>query len=240
MISREKTQYIKPLNSSLGVFFKNAVTVSLKDPAQAYYFLKTVKNQRKAARTRASLAKEGIHVPPIMIFSITNRCNLHCQGCYHQTLRDITKAELNEEKLRRVIAEAGELEISFIVLAGGEPLVRPDILEITRQFPEIIFLMFTNGLMITDDMAAQFKNQSNIVPLISIEGYEQDTDNRRGHGVYAQLKETMEKLRKRKVFFGVSLTVTRTNFDTLIQDDFVDQPNQIRVSDAPVCRIYAG
>ena len=158
----------------------------------------------------------------MLIFSITNRCNLHCQGCYHQALRDITKAELSEEKLHQVIAEAGDLGISFIVLTGGEPLVRPDILKITREFPEIIFLMFTNGLLITDEMITHFKSQKNIVPIFSLEGYEQDTDGRRGSGVYQRLQRVIEKIKKQDVFFGVSLTVTRTNFKTLTDPDFVD------------------
>jgi MoaA/NifB/PqqE/SkfB family radical SAM enzyme len=127
-----------------------------------------------------------------MIFSITNRCNLHCKGCYHQTLRDVAKPEMGEEKLRSVMAEAQDLGVSFMVLAGGEPLVRQDILKITRDFPDIIFFIFTNGLLITDEMVSQFKAQRNIVPLISQEGHETDTDGRRGEGVYESLQNHPE------------------------------------------------
>jgi MoaA/NifB/PqqE/SkfB family radical SAM enzyme len=146
---------------------------------------------------------------------------LHCKGCYHRALRDVTKAEMSEEKLRSVIAEARELGVSFMVLAGGEPLVRQDIIRVTAEFPDILFLMFTNGLLITDEMAAQFKAQKNIVPLISLEGYENRTDERRGDGVYKRLQQVIDKLKKQHVFFGTSLTVTRSNFDTLIDDQFI-------------------
>jgi uncharacterized radical SAM superfamily Fe-S cluster-containing enzyme len=124
-------KYINPLNKALRIFFKEAITVSFKNPSQALYFFQVVKNQQRASRVRAKWLRQGIQVPPIMIFSVTNRCNLHCKGCYHQALRDITKPEMSADKLFSVITEAKDLGVSFIVLAGGEPLVRPDILEIT-------------------------------------------------------------------------------------------------------------
>ena len=214
-------KYINPLNRALRIFFNDAVTVSLKNPAQAVYFLQTVRNQQKAARTREHWRLQGVQIPPMMIISITNRCNLRCKGCFHQALRDVTKPEMSEEKLNKVIGEARDLGVSFMVLAGGEPLVRDDILAITRGYPEVIFLMFTNGLLITEQMAAQFKKQKNIVPILSIEGYEEDTDGRRGNGVYRRLLETIEKLKKQGVFFGTSITLTRSNFDTVTHPEFV-------------------
>ncbi len=216
-----KTKYVNPLNKALGVFWKNAVTVSLKNPAQAVYFLNVVRNQQKASQRRKACFAEGLQVPPMMIISITNRCNLHCKGCFHQALRDVTQPEMSEERLRGVIAEGRDLGVSFMVLAGGEPLVRQDILAITRDFPEVIFFMFTNGLLITDETAAQFKKQKNIVPLLSIEGYEGDTDGRRGNGVYQRLQEAIERLKKQDVFYGVSMTLTRSNYDSITHPDFV-------------------
>jgi MoaA/NifB/PqqE/SkfB family radical SAM enzyme len=219
--SKATDKFVNPLNKALRIFFKDAAKVSIKDPSHAFYFLQTARNQQKASRLRATWGRQGLQVPPIMIFSITNRCNLHCKGCYHQALRDSTKAEMSEEKLRSIIAEARDLGVSFMVLAGGEPLVRADILRTTAAFPDIIFLMFTNGLLITDEMAAQFKAQKNIVPLISLEGYEESTDDRRGTGVYDRLQKIIKKLQKQDVFFGTSLTVTRSNFDTLLNDQFI-------------------
>ena len=219
---RKKTdKYINPLNKALRIFFKDAVRVSLKNPSHAYYFLQTLRNQQKASRLRANWAKQGLQVPPVMIFSITNRCNLHCKGCYHQALRDITKAEMSQEKLHSVIGEARDLGVSFMVLAGGEPLVRQDILKITSDYPDILFLMFTNGLLITDELAGQIKAQKNIIPLISLEGYENNTDERRGSGVYGHLQKIIEKLKKEDVLFGTSITVTRSNFETLLNDRFI-------------------
>ena len=98
MISEVKSnsrKYINPLNKALSIFFKEAVSISLKNPAQSQYFFELVRNQQRAASLRTIWGKQGVQVPPIVIFSVTNRCNLHCQGCYHQALRGVSKSELS-------------------------------------------------------------------------------------------------------------------------------------------------
>jgi MoaA/NifB/PqqE/SkfB family radical SAM enzyme len=195
--------------------------VSIKDPTQSLYFVRTVRNQRRSAGVRARWKGKGVHVPPIMIISVTNRCNLHCQGCYHHALRDVSKAEMSEEKLRAVISQGRDLGVSFMVLAGGEPLVRRDLLSLIQDFPDVIFFMFTNGLLIDDAAAERFKSLRNLVPLISLEGYEGETDSRRGEGVFADLRKAIDRLKKNSIFFGTSITVTRQNFATVSSPRFV-------------------
>jgi MoaA/NifB/PqqE/SkfB family radical SAM enzyme len=209
------------LNESLSIFFKDALRVALTNPLQAYHFWRTVRWQKKADRIRSRWKEQGVHVPPILIFSITNRCNLHCKGCYNWALRPTIESEMDVEKLRSIITEAEELGISFIMIAGGEPLVRPEILNITRDFPEITFLVFTNGLLITDQVADQLEKQRNFVPVLSLEGYQEDTDDRRGKGVYQRLQKVVDKLAKRGLFWSISFTVTRTNFATLTDEQFI-------------------
>jgi len=182
------TDFRKILNESLKIFFRDALKATLRNPIQAYYFLRTIRWQKEVARVRSNWEQQGVHVPPITIFSITNRCNLHCKGCYNQALRQSPQEEMSEEKLKNIIAEAKDLGISFIVIGGGEPLLRREIVEITKKFPEIIFLVFTNGLLIDDDLLMNLKRQSNFVPVISLEGFEEDTDGRRGKGVYERLQ----------------------------------------------------
>jgi MoaA/NifB/PqqE/SkfB family radical SAM enzyme len=218
---QEGKDFRKIMNESLSVFFKDALRISLKDPGQAYFFLQTVKRQKKAAQLRAKLEKEGVHVPPILIFSVTDRCNLHCKGCYHHALRQVPGLEMSEEKIRSILAEARELGISFAALAGGEPLVRREIIGITADFPEIIFLAFTNGMLLDDDLLAELKGQRNFVPVISLEGWQEDTDSRRGKGVYESLREIIEKVKKANLFWSVSLTVTRSNFATVTDTAFI-------------------
>ncbi|MFC2059290.1 radical SAM protein, partial [Chloroflexota bacterium] len=218
---RRGSNFRKVLNQSLKVFFKDALRVTLKDPKQAYYFLRTARWQQKAARVRLKFEQEGINVPPIMIFSITNRCNLHCKGCYHLALNRSSRPEMNADEIRSVLIEAKELGISFVVLAGGEPLVRKEIIDITKDFPEIIFLAFTNGLLLDNHILAKLKGQRNFVPVISLEGWEVDTDWRRGKGVYEHLQQIIERIKSIGLFWSVSLTVTRSNFNAITDSHFI-------------------
>jgi MoaA/NifB/PqqE/SkfB family radical SAM enzyme len=108
------------------------------------------------------------------------------------------------------------------VIGGGEPLVRREIVDITRKFPEIIFLVFTNGLLIDDGLLKKMKKQNNFVPVISLEGYEEETDGRRGKGVYHHLRNTAKKLTGKGIFWSVSITVTRSNFDEITGNQFIE------------------
>ena len=189
---QEGLDFRKVLNESLAIFFKDAWRVALTNPSQAYHFLRTVRWQKKAARIRSSWKQQGIEVPPILIFSITNRCNLHCKGCYNWALRPSIESEMDTAKLKSIVTEAKELGISFIMIAGGEPMIRPEIVDITKDFPEITFLVFTNGLLITDEVAERLAKQRNFIPVLSLEGHEEDTDGRRGKGVYQRLQGTVK------------------------------------------------
>ncbi len=209
------------LNDSLRVFFKDALKIALSNPLQAYFFLKTLRWQKKAADLRSEWERKGIHVPPIMIFSITNQCNLSCKGCYHQALRKSPQSEMSDEKMQSVINEAKELGISFIVIAGGEPLIRLEILNIIKNFPEIIFLVFTNGLLIDEELSKKLKRIKNLIPVISLEGYGIDTDDRRGKGVYDRLQGIIKRIKGKGIFWATSLTVTSSNFDTITDKQFV-------------------
>ena len=218
---KQDTGYIRLLNDSLHIFFKDAVRITLRSPSQAFHFIKTVRWQRKAAGRRTRWAREGIHVPPIVIFSITHRCNLHCKGCYARALDRTSDDELTDVQLERIIAEAHELGSSFFVLAGGEPLVRRNILDIAVRFPDIIFLVFTNGLLIDDAMLEKLKNHRHVVPVISLEGHEAETDDRRGEGVYRRLQNIVRKIRKEGLFYSVSLTVSSMNLSKVTDEAFI-------------------
>ena len=215
--------YTFALNRGIRIFFSEFVRVSLRRPAQALFFGRTVLRQLGAARRRAQLAREGLHVPPIAIFSITDRCNLRCKGCYAQAIRREGPEELSEEKMRGIVAEAAELGVSFFVIAGGEPLTRPAILDITRDFPQIIFLLITNGLLLDQSMIRRLVQQRNTVPVLSLEGTRVQTDERRGRGVHEALERKMQELKSAGVFFSISLTVTRANFDVVTDEGFIQR-----------------
>ena len=220
---RTSADFNKILSNSLRVFFKDALRSALSDPSQGVFFLKTLNWQRRAAKIRQNWERKGTHVPPILVFSVTSKCNLHCKGCYHQTLRPTADADLSDERLERAIAEAKELGISFIVLGGGEPLMRHGILDIPAEYPEIMFLMFTNAVLINDNVIKKIDENRNVVPLLSLEGYQTDTDERRGKGVYELLQKSIDMLKQKGIFWGTSLTITRNNFEEVTEDEFIEK-----------------
>lgn len=209
------------VNEMIGNIFDDALGVSLKDPAMAAFFLKTALAQKRAAGVRQKNEEQGLHVPPVMIFSITNKCNLSCAGCYSRLVPREKKAELDEAGLRSVLRQANELGVSIVLLVGGEPLTRPEIFSVTKDFPDMIFTLFTNGTLIDDAVLRKFREQKHVIPILSMEGHENMTDMRRGAGVYDRLIKDMARLNERGIFFGTSLTVTRSNYDTVTGESFV-------------------
>lgn len=220
MTQHKTDQYLAAFNRSVVDLFRQAVRVSLKHPAQAAYFIRTIRYQRQAARLRDQWEERGLHVPPFMICSVTNRCNLNCAGCYNKAQGRAADGEMSEAKLREVLAEARELGISIALLAGGEPLVREDILRLTGEFPQLIFPVFTNGMLIDETTIQTLKRQRNVVPVLSVEGHAGDTDGRRGGGISARLRQLTDTFKREDLFFGVSLTVRRQNLDTVLDEGF--------------------
>lgn len=220
---KQTFNYVDRMNNSIKQLFWDALWISRKRPLQLFFLFKTIFWQRKAARVRADWEKKNIHVPPLMITSITNRCNLQCKGCYNMAQHRSREKEMTKENMRSVIEQAIELGISIILLAGGEPLVRREILNITRDFPYVIFPVFTNGLLIDEALVQQLGKQKNIVPVISMEGHQGETDDRRGEGVYRQLQNVLSRLDKHKIFYGTSITMTRFNFDTVTGVPFIQK-----------------
>jgi MoaA/NifB/PqqE/SkfB family radical SAM enzyme len=211
----------KHLNRSLLVFFKDALRVAIKDPSQAWAFLRTLKWLRQAAKKRGYWKEKDVPVPPIIIFSITNECNLKCEGCYSHALHNPSDAELNDKELGRIVSEASDLGVSFFVVAGGEPFMRRTLLDITEKYPEMIFLVFTNGLLIDDNILIRLTEQKNVIPLVSLEGFEKETDERRGDGTYGRVLKLMDQMQQRKMFFGASLTLTELTFEMLTSTSYV-------------------
>jgi MoaA/NifB/PqqE/SkfB family radical SAM enzyme len=219
----QDSNYINILNRAITVFFKDAARITLREPSKALFFLCTVWWQKRAAQTRQRWQNENLHVPPFLIVSVTNKCNLRCKGCIAFAHREHRPAarELSEHRLRSLVSEARQLGVSAIILAGGGPLVRKELLTVTKDVPSIVFPLITNGTLIDETVMRQFTEQRNVIPIISIEGDECDTDERRGAGIYKRLQWVMEKMRAEGIFFGCSLTITRSNVATITETNFV-------------------
>ncbi len=217
----EKIAYSDVFNHQIQNFFKGAFSACLRDPGLAVFIYKAIMSQKQAQKRRAMWETNGVHVPPIIIVSVTNRCNLACKGCYHKAHKRASNPELSRERWGQVLDEASSLGVSVVMFAGGEPFVRGDILLLAKDHPEIIFPVFTNGLLLKGDAAKPLRGIRNLIPVISIEGFEAQTDERRGKGVFEAITATMKELKKNHSLFGASVTVTRTNFDTVTSDVFI-------------------
>lgn len=219
-VLRAAQQDVQKMDSSITAIFKTVLGLTLHSPSLAPFAVKTLKWQRAAMDRRKWHEANGLHVPPILIASITRRCNLRCKGCYSHSFAEDASAGLPAAKLAQTLAEADELGISMVLIAGGEPFVRPDFLKATRRFRNIIFPVFTNGLLFTDEIVAELARQKNVIPVLSIEGNELETDSRRGAGVYARITSAMRKLSDARIFFGLSLTVTDRNYALVTGEEF--------------------
>ncbi|MDD3136806.1 MAG: radical SAM protein [Methanoregula sp.] len=217
-----RSEYRRLFDSTIADTFQQALRIIHASPSLFFTGTKIAWYQKKAADTRQEFEQQGLFVPPVMIISITSRCNLACAGCYMKQQREHHAPEMSPVLLRSVIADAAALGVSIIVIAGGEPLMRKDeILSLARSFPQILFPLFTNGLLIDKDSAQEIAAHKNIVPLISFEGFQPDTDSRRGSGVYDRLLSSCSVLKKNGIFFGCSVTVTRVNIDRVTDTGFI-------------------
>ena len=177
------------------IIVKDAIKASLKNPKESLFLARFAKHTRSASKIRQEYGRKGQNIPIFLIASITSSCNLHCTGCYSRANNscsdDAPINQLSDEEWGDIFNQAKDLGISFIVLAGGEPMIREDVIVKASQFDEILFPIFTNGTMLNDDYLKLFDENRNLVPIFSIEGDMEVTDSRRGEGVYNQLLNSM-------------------------------------------------
>jgi MoaA/NifB/PqqE/SkfB family radical SAM enzyme len=164
--------------------------------------------------------KHGIMPPDFLVISPSMRCNLKCNGCYSGEY--VKHRGLEFELIDRILGEAKEMGIYFIVISGGEPFLRKDLFDVFSKHDDIFYQVYTNGTLIDDDVADRLAELGNVLPCISVEGFETETDSRRGEGTFARITAAMDRLRERGVLFGFSVTVTRQNNELVVSDEFVD------------------
>ncbi len=204
----------------------DALRATLSDPVESAWMLKFASASKKASGKRARAEKKGEHIPPFLIASITSSCNLHCAGCYsrcnHATTDEAPVSQLTSEEWKNIFVEADQLGVSFILLAGGEPLLRRDVIEEAGKIRNILFPIFTNGIFLQGSYLDLLQKNRNLVPVLSIEGDKEVTDSRRGRGVYDKLITAMDELYSRHLIFGVSVTVTKENIQEVTSPDFIN------------------
>jgi uncharacterized protein (TIRG00374 family) len=167
--------------------------------------------------------REGWVMPDVLSIQLTNACNLDCAGCHVRKEKKV-EPTFNMIKYVDLLAEFRSLGGRFVLLLGGEPmLMKRYIFQLTREFPELTFLLFSNGTCWENDDVSNIIESGNIIPLLSIDGDEQMTDARRGTGVFAKIKKIQEKFAARGMMHGVSVMVDTNNNLYIREHDFLSK-----------------
>jgi MoaA/NifB/PqqE/SkfB family radical SAM enzyme len=181
----------------------------------------------KVKKAKKEFYKKYHREPPgFVLVSPTKKCNLACKGCYSNSTSKSDQA-LDYDMFEKIIADAhASWGIRSVAVSGGEPFIykshEKSIIDIACEFPYLYFQIYSNGTLITKEVAQKIAASANITPVISIEGYSKETNYRRGAGVHDKTLEAIQNLREVGVPFGVSITATRNNIDTLLEEKFYD------------------
>ncbi|MCL2105895.1 MAG: radical SAM protein [Oscillospiraceae bacterium] len=171
---------------------------------------------------RKNREKYGCNIPFQILFDPTSACNLHCKGCwageYHKH-ENLTLAEMDS-----IVSQGAKLGTRVYMLTGGEPLLRKDdILRVAAKHKESTFLIYTNATLIDRELCRAIKKLGNVIFLISLEGFEESNDARRGQGSYARSMRAIDLLREERCIFGMSVCYTSENIPTVTSDAFLDE-----------------
>lgn len=219
---------------NLNKFMENGITQLIKTAGKYYlqnpkgiaFLAKIAPEIKKSATRREWNEARGTHVPPLIIASIASRCNLHCAGCYARATGacdDESAHDLTAQEWGNILEQASALGVSFMLLAGGEPLLRRDVVQTAAQHKNMVFPIFTNGTMIDETYMRLFEQNRNLIPVFSIEGNAAQTDARRGAGAYSTVQAVMAQFNRRHMLFGASITVTNENRQAVTSPEFVAQ-----------------
>jgi len=215
----------KYLSDGVRRLIGQVIRTAMNDPRESKFLARYTVAAQRAETIRKKYETDGLHIPAYLIASITSSCNLHCAGCYarasHACNDEKPVDQLSADEWNRIFSEAKELGIGFILLAGGEPTLRRDVIAKAAGHPEIIFPIFTNGTAMDDAYYDLFDAHRNLVPVLSVEGHMAATDERRGSGIYELVDHTMQIMKQKHLLYGISATQTAKNTDEIMGDPFL-------------------
>lgn len=165
--------------------------------------------------------RENCNIPWTILLDPTSACNLRCTGCWAAEYGH--KLNLSLETIDSIIRQGKEIGIHFYIYTGGEPMVRKkDLIQICEMHPDCAFLAFTNGTLIDEEFCKEMLRVKNFVPAISLEGFEEANDSRRGDGIYQKVAHAMNLLKAHKLPFGISTCYTSRNYEDITSEEFFD------------------
>ena len=170
---------------------------------------------------RENRVKYQCNIPWLILFDPTSACNMHCVCCWAGEYGH--KNNLSFADMDKIITQGKELGIYLYIYTGGEPLVRKkDLIALCEKHSDAAFLSFTNATLIDEEFADNMLRVKNFIPAISLEGFEEATDGRRGQGVYQRVIHAMELLKQRRLPFGISACYTSVNYKDITSEKFYD------------------
>jgi len=189
--------------------------------ARSLYSLLAINGLYKAIRRFWLQRKYKIAIPYNLLIDPTSACNIKCIGCWAADYDRSSK--ISFEKLDEILTDARKLGVSDILFSGGEPLMRKeDILKLCRKHNKLPFALFTNGTLIDDAFAEEMARLGNMNVFISIEGFRDATDFRRGKGTFDKVIAAMDILKKHDIGFGFSVCYNSRNWKEICSDEFLD------------------
>ncbi|ASA26440.1 radical SAM protein [Paenibacillus donghaensis] len=173
-------------------------------------------------KQKAAREQYDCNIPWAILMDPTSACNLQCTGCWAAEYGHMLN--MSYETLDDIVSQGKALGTHFYLFSGGEPLVRKaDIIRLCEAHPDCQFLSFTNGTLINEDFADEMLRVGNFIPAISVEGFEDDTDFRRGDGTFKQVERAMAILKARRLPFGISCCYTEKNTEIIGSEAYFDQ-----------------
>jgi len=214
---------IKDKDSNWYQFVKSLWT-DIDDGVRKTLFENFIVNATMLGESRQSKAKEenNCNIPWAILMDPTSACNLKCLGCWAADYGN--KMSMDYETLDKIILQGKALGTFMYIYSGGEPLLRKDdIIRLCEKHNDCVFLAFTNGTLVDEFFADEMLRVKNFVPAISVEGFEEATDYRRGKGTYEKVLSAMDILRKKKLPFGFSSCYTSKNTDAIGSEEYFDE-----------------
>ncbi|MDO4620335.1 MAG: radical SAM protein [Lachnospiraceae bacterium] len=213
IISNPDSKWKKFFEKGIEEIDENVLVVSLLNIGYEAFFRGT-KDIRKARE------EHDCNVPWLILLDPTSACNLRCTGCWAAEYGH--KLNLTYDEIDSIIRQGKELGIHLFMFTGGEPLVRKkDILSLAEKHNDVAFHIYTNGTLIDEDFCKEVQRLGNLSFAISVEGFEEVNDSRRGGGVFQKVMHAFDLMREYGLIFGASICYTRPNIPTITSDEFI-------------------
>lgn len=229
-ISTELKSVKEVIKNKEGNWYKliKSLYTDIDDEVRKTLFTNFIVNATMEGRQRQQKSRDKYHcnVPWAILMDPTSACNIHCTGCWAADYGN--KLSMDYETLDNIIEQGKKLGVYMYLYSGGEPLVRKkDIIRLCKKHDDCVFLAFTNATLIDEEFADNMLEVKNFVPAISVEGFEEETDFRRGEGTYQSIIKAMEILKRKKLPFGISCCYTSKNTNVIGSqayfDDMIDK-----------------